>query len=75
MPHIQIKLYKGKTEEEKQQLATELMKAAQKVLGLEDKSYSVAIEEFLPEEWKNEVYEKEITAREDLLYKKPGYKM
>ncbi|QGY42492.1 4-oxalocrotonate tautomerase [Maribellus comscasis] len=75
MPHIQIKLFKGKTEEEKQQLATELMKAAQKVLGLEDKSYSVAIEDFLPEEWKGEVYEKEIMAREDLLYKKPGYKM
>ena len=75
MPHIQIKLYKGRTEEQKQQLATEVMKAAQKVLGLEDKSYSVGIEEYLPEEWKNEVYEKEIMAKEDKLYKKPGYKM
>ncbi len=75
MPHIQIKLYKGRTEEQKQQLATEVMKAAQKVIGSEDKSYSVAIEEYLPEEWKNEVYEKEIMAKEDKLYKKPGYKM
>ena len=75
MPHIQIKVYKGRTEEQKQQLATEVMKAAQKVLGLEDKSYSVTIEEYLPEEWKTEVYEKDIVAKKDVLYKEPGYKM
>ncbi|MCG6189495.1 tautomerase family protein [Maribellus maritimus] len=75
MPHIQIKLIEGKTEEQKQKLAKELVKAAQKVIGLGDESYSVAIEDFTFEEWKNDVYPKDIMERKDILYKKPGYKM
>ena len=75
MPHFQIKLLEGKTEEQKQKLAQEVVKAAQKIIGLGDESYSVTIEEFSLNEWKNEVYPKDIMGRKDLLYKKPGYEM
>jgi len=36
-------------------------------------SISVAIEDVEPDVWMAEVYEPEITAKADRLYKKPGY--
>ena len=73
MPHIQIHLLKGKTEAQKQKLAKEVVKAAQNVIGYGDESYSVTIEDFTWDEWKNEIYPKDIVGRKDLLYKEPGY--
>lgn len=75
MPHFQIKLLEGKTEEQKKELAKALVKAAQKVIGYGDESYSVVIEDFTLEEWKDKIYPKDIIGRKDLLYKNPGYKM
>lgn len=74
MPHFQIKLIEGKTEEQKQKLAEEVVKAAQKVIGYGDESFSVTIEDFTWVEWKTKVYP-EIIEKKDQLYKKPGYKM
>lgn len=73
MPHIQINLLKGKTEEQKQKLAIEVVKAAQNVIGYGDESYSVTIEDFTWDEWKNEIYPNDIVGRKDILYKEPGY--
>lgn len=75
MPHFEIKLLEGKTEEQKQRLAAEVIKAAQKVIGYSDESYSVAIRDFTIAEWKDEVYPNDILVKKDLLYKKPGYTM
>lgn len=75
MPHFQIKLLKGKTEEQKQKLAEEVVKAAQGVIGFGEESYSVTIEDFSLEEWKNKVYPVDIKKRTDILYKAPGYEM
>ena len=75
MPHFQIKLLEGKTEAQKQQLAKEVVKAAQNVIGYGDDSYSVTIQDFTLDEWKNEVFPKEIIGRKDILFKKPGYEM
>lgn len=75
MPHFQIKLLEGKTEEQKQALAKKLVKAAKKVIGYDDESYSVSIEDFTFDEWKNKVYPNEIMGKKDVLYKKPGYNM
>lgn len=75
MPHFQIKLLEGKSEEQKQRLAEEVVKAAQKVIGYGDESYSVTIEDFSFDEWKNQIYPKEIVGRKEVLYKSPGYKM
>ena len=75
MPHFQIKLVEGKTEEQKQQLAQEVVKAAQKVIGYGEESYSVTIEDFSRDAWQHEIYPKDIMERKDILYKEPGYKM
>ncbi len=75
MPHIQIKLLEGKTEDQKQRLAKEVVKAAQSVIGYGDESFSVSIEDFTFGEWEKKVYPKDIMGRKDLLYKEPGYKM
>ena len=40
-----------------------------------DSSISIAIEEIPKEKWKELVYDTEITGREELLYKKPGYSL
>ncbi|WP_340112670.1 tautomerase family protein [Maribellus mangrovi] len=75
MPHFQIKLLEGKTEEQKQALAKEVVKAAQKVIGYGDESYSVSIEDFTFDDWKKKVYPNDIMGKKDVLYKEPGYKM
>lgn len=73
MPHIQIKVLAGKSEEQKKQLAQEVIQAAQKVIGMENDAYSLSIEEFSQEEWKDEVYPNSIMADPKILVKKPGY--
>ncbi len=75
MPHFQIKLLEGKTEEQKQELAKELVKTAQRVIGYGEESFSVSIEDFTFEEWKNKVYPNDIMGNKDILYKEPGYEM
>ncbi len=75
MPHFQIKLLAGKTEEQKQKLAEEVVKAAQKVIGYGNESYSVTIEDFSMDKWKSDVYPRDIIGRKDVLYKEPGYTM
>jgi len=73
MPHLEVKLLEGKSEEQKQKLAQELVKAARKVLGYGEESYSVSIQDFTYEEWKNKVYPDTIMANKEILYKAPGY--
>lgn len=73
MPHIQIKLLDGKTEAQKEKLAAELIKAAQRVIGFGDESYSVSIEEFSWNDWKTKVYPEDIMGHKNTLYKHPGY--
>nr|WP_321453981.1 tautomerase family protein [uncultured Carboxylicivirga sp.] len=75
MPHFQIKLLEGKTEEQKQELAQELVKTAQRVIGYGEESFSVSIEDFTLDQWKNNVYPNEIMGKKDILYKEPGYEM
>lgn len=75
MPNIQVKLLSGKSEEQKQELTKALMEAAQSVIGYGDESYSVSIKDFSLQTWKDEVYPNDILGNQDILYKKPGYKM
>ena len=45
------------------------------IAGGDESSVSVAIEEVSPGDWKEQVYEPYIRAKEHNLYKKPGYSM
>lgn len=75
MPHLEIKLLSGKTEAQKELLANEVMKAAQRVIGYGDESYSVAITDCSLQEWKDEVYPNDVMGDISKLYKVPGYEM
>lgn len=73
MPHIIVKLWPGRSEEQKKALAERMAEAMKEILSAEDKSISIAFEEVPKENWMEEVYQPEIVAKENLLYKKPGY--
>lgn len=75
MPHIIVKLWKGKTEAQKKKLAEELTKTAMSVIGYGEESFSVAVEDIEPNEWKEKVYQPDIIRQKEKLYKEPGYKM
>jgi 4-oxalocrotonate tautomerase len=73
MPHVVVKIWPGNTEQEKAQLAEEIMKDISGILNCAEKYISVAVEEVLPEDWTEKVYKPEIAPKLDKLYVKPGY--
>ncbi len=75
MPHIIVKLYPGKSEEQKRALADEIVKDVMNVLQSPEKAISVSFEEVAAEDWKDEVYLPDIEGKPNTLYKQPGYKL
>ncbi len=73
MPHIAVKWYKGRSEEEKQEFANAILETAVKVTGRDAVHFSVTIEDFEKEEWTEKVYNPDIAGKEDKLYIRPGY--
>ena len=73
MPHVIVKLYPGRSEQQKTRLAEEIVKDVVAIAKCEEKSVSVAIEEIKPEAWAEEVYRPDILDNQARLYKKPGY--
>ena len=73
MPHVNIKLYAGRSEEVKRELANKIAKVVSEVAGTSLGSISVAIEEIEKENWMKDVYEKDIIEKRELLYKEPEY--
>ncbi len=74
MPHTVVKLWPGKSEQQKTRLAEEIVKDVMDVLDSKEDSISLAIEEIQPDDWTEGVYKPDIAAKWDKLYKKPGYK-
>jgi 4-oxalocrotonate tautomerase len=75
MPHVIVKLWPGKSEQQKQQLADAITADVMSVLGYGEESVSVSLEEVPSEAWAAEVYHPDIIAKSGQLYKKPGYRM
>ena len=75
MPHVIVKLWPGKSERQKKELADRITQDVMRVLGYGEESVSVAMEEVAAEDWADRVYRPDIVQREDTLYKKPGYRM
>lgn len=73
MPHISIKLYPGRSEQQKVRLAEQIVKDVISLLESSEDSISVAIEQINPEDWVEKVYKPEILNNPEKLYKKPGY--
>ena len=76
MPHVIVKLWPGKSERQKQELADAITKDVMNAFHYGEESLSVAMEEITPQEWSEKVYKPEILNKSaTTLYKKPGYTM
>lgn len=75
MPHVVVKLWPGRSEEVKQQIADRISKDISEIINKSEDSVSVAIEEINRDDWAEKVYNVEIKPNLDKLYKKPGYTM
>ena len=73
MPHVIVKLWPGESERQKQDLADKIAQAVMEILHYGQESVSVGFEEIPSDEWMARVYEPDIRARPDAIYKKPGY--
>ncbi|HWE49929.1 MAG TPA: tautomerase family protein [Bryobacteraceae bacterium] len=73
MPHVSIKLYPGRSEEEKSRLADQIVKDVMTYANCAEASVSLTIEEVPRADWPEKVYRPEILEKAEQLYKKPGY--
>ena len=73
MPHVVVKLYAGRSEQQKAALAEALIKALMSTLNSGKDSISVGIKDVLPANWTEQVYRPDILGKPETIYKKPGY--
>jgi 4-oxalocrotonate tautomerase len=73
MPHVIIKMYAGRTEEQKKKLVKAIADSIIKIVDADEKYVSIAVEEVSPEDWAEKVYRPDILEKQNTLYKKPGY--
>ncbi len=71
MPHINIKAYAGRTEEQKKKLAEKIKQDVVEIYGCSEGAVSVLIEDMTADEFKK-AYEQDTKGREDLLLIKPS---
>ena len=70
-----IKLWPGKSEQQKAQLADAVARNVMSVLHYGEAAVSVSFEEVEPAQWASQVYQPDIVCHPERLYKKPGYSM
>ena len=73
MPHVIVKLYSGRSEQQKASIAAAITKAVMASTGNGEGSISVSIEDVTTSDWAEKVYKPDILGKPDTLYKKPGY--
>jgi 4-oxalocrotonate tautomerase len=73
MPHVIVKMYAGRTEEQKKKLVKAITDSIVKIVDADEKYVSITIEDVSPEDWAEKVYRPDILEKKDTLYKKPGY--
>ncbi len=73
MPHVIVKLYPGRSEDQKTKLADDIAMAVVTIAKCDEKSVSVAFEEVEKEDWAEMVYRPDILGKKESLYRKPGY--
>ena len=60
MPHVEIKCFAGRSNDQKEKCAEEIADVIARTLGCKTTSVSVAIKDIPEEEWKTEVWDKDI---------------
>lgn len=72
MPHIAVKLWPGRKEEAKENLAKKIVNVVAEELNVDAGAVSVAIEEVKQSDWEEQIYKKEIKDNSN-IYVKPDY--
>ncbi len=75
MPHVIVKLWPGKSEQQKTRLAEAITKNVMDIFNYGEESVSVAMEEIQPQDWAKKVDQQDIVGHPETLYQKPGYVM
>jgi 4-oxalocrotonate tautomerase len=75
MPHIVVKMFPGRTPEQKASLADALTKAMIANLGTPESAVSVAVEDIEKADWMDKVAKPEIAGKPATIFKKPGYEI
>lgn len=75
MPHIVVKMFPGRTPEQKTVLAEALAKTLMDTLNSPESAVSVAIEDVAKDAWMDQVAKPEIAGKADTVFKQPGYKI
>ncbi len=73
MPHVIVKLWPGKSEKQKRDLAERITKDVMDVLDYGEESVSVAMGEIKARDWMEKVYKPDIHKKWENIYKEPGY--
>ena len=73
MPHVIVKLFPGRSEEQKAAIAEAVTQAVMASAACAEAAVSVAIEDVAKADWTEQVYKPDIVDRAAQIYKKPGY--
>jgi 4-oxalocrotonate tautomerase len=73
MPHVIVKLWPGKSEEQKARLTEAIVRDVTSVLNCGEGSVSVGFEEVPSQDWTERVYGPDILDKWNSLTKEPGY--
>ena len=71
MPHIIIKMLKGRTDEQKTMAAEKVAAALTDAIGCDPKHISVSVEDYTPQQWQD-VFRADVTESTH-IYKEPHY--
>ncbi|MBU1054136.1 MAG: tautomerase family protein [Proteobacteria bacterium] len=71
MPHIIIKLYPGRSQEQKQKLTDAIVRDVVSIAKCEAKTVSVAIEDVSSNDWDEKVFKPDILGNKNILFKEP----
>lgn len=66
MPHITIKMLKGRTQEQKKLASEMVAKALYEAIGCSESHISVSVEDYTPQEWQD-VYAQEVENNSNLV--------
>jgi 4-oxalocrotonate tautomerase len=73
MPHVVVRLYPGRSKQQKADLADAVTKAVMSATGCGSDSVSVGIEDVEASDWADKVYVPDIVGKPETIFKKPGY--
>lgn len=72
MPHVIVKLWPGKSDDQKSRLADAFTESVIGILGYDDDAVSILFDEVAPNDWSERVHKPDILSRWNDLAKRPG---